>query len=171
MRSEAIDLMKPGFRNETRAKTPRREGAKGQELGVLREKPKTGRQQIQPSLGDFASWCENRDSRAEFGLNAETRRTPRSTEFGRRISIHQLLHFSCITCAVFAPLCRNRDLVFYCIFPACAGEAGCHAGESPAGRIRLFTTESCVREEAARPNPKARRRLNCPVATTVNLIQ
>ena len=58
-----------------------------------------------------------------------------------------------------------------CTVPACAGEAGCHAGASPAGRIRLFTTESCVREEAARPNPKARRRLNCPVVTTVNLIQ
>ena len=54
---------------------------------------------------------------------------------------------------------------------ACAGEAGCHAGESPAGRIRLFTTESCVREEAVRPNPKARRGLNCPVVTTVNLIE
>ena len=54
---------------------------------------------------------------------------------------------------------------------ACAGEAVCHAGESPVGRIRLFTTESCVREEAARRNPKARRRLNCPVATTVNLIE
>ena len=53
----------------------------------------------------------------------------------------------------------------------CAGEAGCHAGESPAGRIGLFTTESWVREEAARPNPKARSRLNCPVATTVNLIE
>jgi len=53
----------------------------------------------------------------------------------------------------------------------CAGEAGCHAGASPAGRIGLFTTESCVREEAARPNPKARRRLNCPVVTTVNLIE
>src|SRR6266496_2027918 len=57
-----------------------------------------------------------------------------------------------------------------CMDTACAGEAGCHAGESPAGRIGLFTTESCVRDEAARPNPKARRRLNCPVATTVNLI-
>jgi len=55
-------------------------------------------------------------------------------------------------------------------FRACAGEAGCHAGESPVGRIGLFTTESWVREEAARPNPKARPRLNCPVATTVNLI-
>jgi hypothetical protein len=53
----------------------------------------------------------------------------------------------------------------------CAGEAGCHAGESPAGRIGLFTTESRVREEAARPNPKARPGLNCPVATTVNLIE
>ena len=52
----------------------------------------------------------------------------------------------------------------------CAGEAGCRAGASPAGRIGLFTTESRVREEAARPNPKARRGLNCPVATTVNLI-
>ncbi len=37
----------------------------------------------------------------------------------------------------------------------CAGEAGCHTGASPAGRIGLFTTESCVRDEAARPNPKA----------------
>ena len=55
-------------------------------------------------------------------------------------------------------------------YSTCAGEAGCHAGESPAGRIRLFTTESCVREEAVRPNPKARRGLNCPVVTTVNLI-
>jgi hypothetical protein len=53
----------------------------------------------------------------------------------------------------------------------CAGEAGCHAGENPAGRIGLFTTESWVREEAVRPNPKARPRLNCPVATTVNLIE
>ena len=26
-------------------------------------------------------------------------------------------------------------------------------GESPAGRIGLFTTENCVREEVARPNP------------------
>lgn len=53
----------------------------------------------------------------------------------------------------------------------CAGEAGCHAGASPAGRIGLFTTESWVREEAVRPNPKARPGLNCPVATTVNLIE
>ena len=30
----------------------------------------------------------------------------------------------------------------------CAGEAECHAGASPAGRIGLFTTETCVREEA-----------------------
>lgn len=37
------------------------------------------------------------------------------------------------------------------------GEAVSHAGASPAGRIGRFTTESCVREEAARPNPKARR--------------
>ena len=42
----------------------------------------------------------------------------------------------------------------------CAGEAGCHTGASPAGRIGLFTTESCVRDEAARPNPKARRRVS-----------
>ena len=52
----------------------------------------------------------------------------------------------------------------------CAGEAGRHAGASPAGRIRLFTTESWVWEEAARPNPKARPSLNRPVVTTVNLI-
>jgi hypothetical protein len=32
-------------------------------------------------------------------------------------------------------------------------------------------TESRVREEAVRSNPKARPGLNCPVATTVNLIQ
>ncbi|HEX7571265.1 MAG TPA: hypothetical protein VF492_12250 [Verrucomicrobiae bacterium] len=57
------------------------------------------------------------------------------------------------------------------MIPLSAGEAGSHAGESPAGRIRLFTTESQVREEAARPNPKARPGLNCPVATTVNLIE
>ena len=59
----------------------------------------------------------------------------------------------------------------YCMGSVCAGEAGCHAGASPAGRIGLFTTESCVREEAVRPNPKARRSLNRPVATIVNLIQ
>jgi hypothetical protein len=59
----------------------------------------------------------------------------------------------------------------YFSFRVCAGEAGGHAGGSPAGRIGLFTTESWVREEAARPNPKARPRLNCPVATTVNLIE
>jgi hypothetical protein len=29
-----------------------------------------------------------------------------------------------------------------CMDTACAGEAGGHAGESPAGRIGLFTTES-----------------------------
>jgi len=57
-----------------------------------------------------------------------------------------------------------------CGFQVSADEAGCHAGASPAGRIGLFTTESCIREEAARPSPKARCRLNCPVATTVNLI-
>ena len=68
-------------------------------------------------------------------------------------------------------LLRGTTAFSVCIVPVCAGEAGCHAGESPAGRIRLFTTESCVREEAVRPNPKARRGLNCPVVTTVNLIQ
>ena len=26
----------------------------------------------------------------------------------------------------------------------CASEAGANAGESPAGRIKLFTTENCV---------------------------
>ena len=53
----------------------------------------------------------------------------------------------------------------------CAGEAGCYAGASPAGRIGLFTTESWIWEEAARRNPKARSRLNRPVVTTVNLIE
>ncbi|MBI5386073.1 MAG: dihydrofolate reductase family protein, partial [Verrucomicrobia bacterium] len=48
-------------------------------------------------------------------------------------------------------------------YRVCAGEAGRHAGVSPAGRIGLFTTESWVWEEAARPNPKARPRLNRPV--------
>ena len=65
----------------------------------------------------------------------------------------------------------GRAPLFYFGVRVCAGEAGCHAGESPAGRIGLFTTESCVREEAARRNPKARHRLNCPGATTVNLIE
>ena len=54
---------------------------------------------------------------------------------------------------------------------ACAGEAGSHAGASPAGRVRLFTTESWVWEAAVRPNPKARPSLNRPVVTNVNLIQ
>ena len=49
----------------------------------------------------------------------------------------------------------------------CAGEAGGHAGASSAGRTGLFPNKRCVREEAARPNPKARRRRKRPVATTV----
>ena len=36
-----------------------------------------------------------------------------------------------------------------------AGEAGVHAGESPAGRIRQFATERNVRDEAVRPNLQA----------------
>jgi hypothetical protein len=35
---------------------------------------------------------------------------------------------------------------------ACAGDAGVHANESPAGGIRKFMTQSDVRNEAARPN-------------------
>src|SRR5208282_2136934 len=55
---------------------------------------------------------------------------------------------------------------------------GCAPVKLAATRVRVppveldcFTTESRVREEAARPNPKARPGLNCPVATTVNLIE
>ena len=56
-------------------------------------------------------------------------------------------------------------------FQVCAGESGVHAGESPAGRIRRFTTESDVRNEAARPKPQAGHRLNQQAITKVNLIQ
>ena len=56
-------------------------------------------------------------------------------------------------------------------FRVCAGESGVHAGESPAGRIRRFTTESDVRNEAARPKPQAGHRLNQQAITKVNLIQ
>ncbi len=51
---------------------------------------------------------------------------------------------------------------------ACAGEAGSHAGESPAGRIRRFTTERDAREEAARRNLQAGHLLNRQAITKVN---
>ena len=53
----------------------------------------------------------------------------------------------------------------------CAGEAGSHAGESPAGRIRRFATERDVRDEAARPNLQAGHLLNRQAITKVNPIQ
>ena len=37
-----------------------------------------------------------------------------------------------------------------------AGEAGVHAGSSPADPIRLFGIEDCIRDEAVRWNSKAR---------------
>jgi hypothetical protein len=42
----------------------------------------------------------------------------------------------------------------------CTGETGSHAGESPAGRLRRFTTERDARNEAARPKPQAGHLLN-----------
>lgn len=52
----------------------------------------------------------------------------------------------------------------------CAGEAGSHVGESPTGRIRRFTTERDVREEAARLNLQAGHLLNQQAITKVNSI-
>ena len=56
-------------------------------------------------------------------------------------------------------------------FRVCAGEAGSHVGESPTGRIRRFTTESDVREEAARLNLQAGHQLNQQAITKVNSIK
>jgi hypothetical protein len=53
---------------------------------------------------------------------------------------------------------------------ACAGEAGSHVGESPTGRMRRFTTERDVREEAARLNLQAGHLLNQQAITKVNFI-
>jgi hypothetical protein len=55
-------------------------------------------------------------------------------------------------------------------FRVCAGEAGSHVGESPTGRIRRFTTERDVREEAARLNLQAGHLLNQQAITKVNSI-
>ena len=56
-------------------------------------------------------------------------------------------------------------------FRVSAGEAGSHAGGSPAGRMRRFTTERDVRDEAARPNLQAGHLLNRQAITKVNPIQ
>ena len=53
-----------------------------------------------------------------------------------------------------------RSLAPYCMFMVCAGEAGVNVGSSPTDPIRLFGIEDCIRDEAARWNPKARCRLN-----------
>ena len=50
-------------------------------------------------------------------------------------------------------------------------EAGNHAGENPAGRIKRFATESDVRNEAVRPKPQAGHRLSRQAITKVNLIK
>ena len=52
----------------------------------------------------------------------------------------------------------------------CAEEAGSHVGESPTGRMRRFTTERDVREEAARLNLQAGHLLNQQAITKVNSI-
>ena len=52
----------------------------------------------------------------------------------------------------------------------CAGEAGIHTGESPVGRIRRFTTERDVRNEAVRLKPQAGHLLNQQAITKVNSI-
>ena len=51
-----------------------------------------------------------------------------------------------------------------------AGEAGVHAGASPAGRIRQFATERNIRDEVARPNLEAGCLLNWQAITEVNPI-
>ena len=81
------------------------------------------------------------------------------------------------TGGAFAVFCHRKDLRerkqagWNFRFRVCAGESGVHAGESPAGRMRRFTTESDVRNEAARPKPQAGHRLNQQAITKVNLIQ
>lgn len=70
----------------------------------------------------------------------------------------------------------RRSLAFAPLTPSgspystCAGEAGSHVGESPTGRIRRFTTERDVREEAARLNLQAGHLLNQQAITKVNSI-
>ena len=54
----------------------------------------------------------------------------------------------------------SRSFDPYCMVTACAGEAGVNVGSSPTDPIRLFGIEDCIRDEAARWNPKARCRLN-----------
>ena len=48
-----------------------------------------------------------------------------------------------------------------------AGEAGVHAGESPAGRIRRFSAERTIREESVRPTLQAGWFLNWQAITKV----
>lgn len=57
--------------------------------------------------------------------------------------------------------------------PTCqpgAGEAGVHAGGSPAGRIRQFAAGRNIREEAVRPNLQAGCLPNRQAMTKVNPI-
>ena len=69
-------------------------------------------------------------------------------------------------CSATAPSRSHNSLIIRplafrnCRRSVCAGEAGSHAGESPAGRIRRFTTERDARNEAARPKPQAGHLLN-----------
>jgi hypothetical protein len=63
-----------------------------------------------------------------------------------------------------------REIHFKSRIRVCAGEAGSHVGESPTGRIRRFTTERDVREEAARLNLQAGHLLNQQAITKVNSI-
>lgn len=64
----------------------------------------------------------------------------------------------------------RQQLQFNRRIRVCAGEAGSHVGESPTGRIRRFTTERDVREEAARLNLQAGHLLNQQAITKVNSI-
>jgi len=52
-----------------------------------------------------------------------------------------------------------------------AGEAGVHAGASPADRIRQFAVERTIRDEAARPNLQAGWFLNWQAIMKVNPIE
>ena len=66
----------------------------------------------------------------------------------------------------------HRPLIpFVSPYSTCAGETGSHAGESPAGRIRRFTTERDARNEAARLKPQAGHPLNRQAIMKMNSIQ
>ena len=56
------------------------------------------------------------------------------------------------------------------LFNACASEVGGFAGESPAGQVRRFRTESLYPGRGREAEPQAGYGWNCRVVTKVNLI-